>query len=105
MPDPAGIGRRINPRTPIRLACAAARRNVLVLSGRKRRRFLDPDHVVLKTEVSIDVLFILKMTGNDPRPILESQDTAIGGELVRKQAKQSAPQILEMLHVRFAHLP
>src|ERR1017187_4115891 len=36
MPNPSGIGRRINPGTPVRFGCPAARRDVLILPARQR---------------------------------------------------------------------
>src|SRR5262249_33257479 len=43
MTNPARIRRRINPRSPVRLASATARRDILVLPTRQRRRLLNPD--------------------------------------------------------------
>src|ERR1035441_5322194 len=38
MPNPSGIGRRVNPRSPVRLGRPAARRDVLILPARQRCR-------------------------------------------------------------------
>ena len=70
----------------------------------KRRRLLDPDHVVFQAEVSIDVLFVLKMPRDDPRTVRKRQHAPIRRELMRQLAEQPPPQILEMLHVRLADL-
>ena len=61
VPDAAGIRRRVDARTPVRLARARARRNVLMFPTRQRRGLLDPDHVVLQPEIRVDVLLALEM--------------------------------------------
>ena len=76
-----------------------------MLAARKRRGLFDPDHVVFESEVSVDVLLVLKVTRDDARAIREIQHATIRAELMRQPVKQSPPKILEVFNVRFADLP
>src|ERR1017187_2898581 len=67
MTNPPRIGRRVNARTPIRLAGPRARRNILVLPARQGRCLLNADHVVFQSQVGINVLLCLEMPRHNPR--------------------------------------
>ncbi len=103
-PTPPGIRRRIDARTPVRLARPAARRDVLVFPRRQRRGLLDPDHVVFQPQVGINVLLVLEMARDDPRPVAERQDAPERRELMPQVREQLPPQILEVLQVGLADL-
>jgi len=99
----ARIRHGINARPPIRLRCAAASCDVLVLPCRQGRGLFNPNHVVLQPQVGINVLFVLEMPGNESRPVLESKNTPKRGELVTEIWEQLPPEILEVFKVRFTN--
>src|SRR5207249_801767 len=74
MADTAGIGRGINPRTPIGPAGPGAGCEVRVLPGRKGGRFLHPDHVIFKAEQAFEVLLVLEMAGEDAGTIVKGKE-------------------------------
>ncbi len=70
----------------------------------QRGCLLDANHVVFQAEVGINVLFILKMTRDDPRPVGKRQNPAKRGKFMVQPPEQPAAQILEMFQVRLADL-
>ena len=102
MTNPAGIRRRVDSRPPIRLAGPAARRDILVLPTRQRRRLLDSDHVILQPEIGIDILLSLEMAGDDSGAVGEGQDGAVNGECVFEAGEDCVAEVLEVLGVGFA---
>ena len=87
-----------------RLACATAGRDVLILPARQRRRLLNANHVVFQPEIRINVFLVLEMSLDDARAVVKFQQSSIRAGLMPQSTEQPLPQILEVLHVRFAHL-
>lgn len=102
--DAAGIGGGINPRTPVRLAGAAAGGDVLVFAEAELGGFLEADDVVFEAEVIIDILFALVMAEGDAGAVGEGEDAARGVELVGQPGEEALAHGFEIFEVGFADL-
>lgn len=104
MTDAAGIGGGINPRTPVRLAGAAAGGDVLVFAEGELGGFFEADDVVFEAEVAINIFFALVMAEDDAGSVGEGEDAARGVELVGQPGEEALAQGFEIFEVGFADL-
>lgn len=104
MADTAGIGGGIETGPPVRFGRAATSGDVREFAGGELGGLLNPDHVVLEAEISIDIFLALIMPEDDTGTVGEDELAARGVEFMRQLPEETLPESLEMLEIGFAHL-
>src|SRR6185503_4584201 len=99
MADSTGIGGSVDARTPAGFAGATTGGNVAVLALSESGGFFDADDVVFKPQVGIDVGFVLVMTGDDARTVLEGNGVLRCGEEMRELREDAMTKVFEVFQV------
>jgi hypothetical protein len=102
--DATGIGRGIDAWTPSGFGGAAAGADVGILAAGQGRGFFNADNVVFESEIGIDIVFVLVVTGDYAGAIGEVEQTTGGNKFVGELSKEALTEVGKTFVIGFADL-